>query len=156
MESDKLIRKHLKQLLSGRNAHLSVENVIVDYPLEHMNDHIEGVEYSPWQLLEHMRLAQWDIIDFIQNPKYEYPTWPDDYWPARDMKADESMWKDTANRFIADLHTAEAMVTDPDKDLYAPLPHASDFTLLRELLLIADHNAYHLGQLVILKKTFIK
>ncbi|MEJ2053769.1 MAG: DinB family protein [Calditrichaceae bacterium] len=156
MNSDQLIKDQLKQLLEGRNAHLSVEKVINNFPIEYINDHIDGVEYSPWQLLEHMRIAQWDIIDFIQNPDYEYPNWPDDYWPAKDEKATEDMWKESAKKLLEDLHTAIKILSDSDNNLYDPLPHALKYTLLRELFLIADHNAYHLGQMVVLKKIFTK
>lgn len=156
MDIQKVIRKELLALLKDHNAHLSVEQAIADFPMEHINTQTQHVDYTPWQLLEHMRLAQWDIIEFIRNPDYVSPKWPEGYWPSKKIEASKEMWDKTINDFFADLHEAEEMVKNPEMDLYSTLHHAPKYTIFREILLIADHNAYHLGQLVLLKKYWIQ
>jgi hypothetical protein len=103
-------------------------------------------------LLEHMRMAQWDILEFSRNPRHESPKWPEGYWPETEMPPSEQAWKDSIAAFRKDLHAMEQLVANPRTDLYAKLPWGDGQTVLREALLVADHNAYHLGQLVMLRK----
>ena len=156
MDTEKVIRNELLALLKDHNAHLSVEQAIADFPIEHVNTLVPHVEYTPWQLLEHMRLAQGDIIEFIRNPDYVSPKWPEGYWPSMEIEASKEMWENSVEKFFVDLRTAEEIVKNPDSDLYSPLSHAPKYTIFREILLIVDHNAYHLGQLVLLKKYWIQ
>jgi hypothetical protein len=102
-----------------------------------------------------MRIAQWDIIEFIRNPEHVSPKWPEEYWPPLDVDTDEAAWNSSVERFFVDLDAAEEILMDPGTDLYAPIPHALEYTVFREMVLIADHNSYHLGQLVLLKKSFL-
>ena len=108
--------------------------------------------YTFWHLLEHIRIAQWDILDFIRNPDYEERAWPEGYWPAPDAEADLQQWNQTIAAIRADMAELQAMVQDPTTDLYADLPHAPGYTILREMLLVADHNAYHIGEFGILRQ----
>ena len=156
MDREKVIRKELLAVLKDHNAHLSVEQVLADFPLERINTQLSNVDYTPWQLLEHMRLAQWDIIEFVRNPDHVSPKWPEGYWPSKEVDATKEMWEKSVKDFFNDLRSAEEVVKNTDIDLYAPLPHAPKYTIFREILLIADHNAYHLGQLVLLKKYWSK
>lgn len=149
---DQTIRKQLSRLLMGGNAHVPFQRAVADFPLEHSNDRGDNFPFTPWQLLEHMRIAQWDILEFIRNPKHESPKWPQGYWPSPSEQADEQKWENTLNHFRKDLQALMEMVNDENVDLYSPLPHAEGYTIFREILLVADHNAYHLGQFVLLRK----
>ena len=155
MDSEKIIREQLKVLLKGHNAHVSIEQTLTDFPLTHINTQLPNVDYTPWQLLEHMRIAQWDIIEFINNPNHVSPKWPDGYWPSKEIKASKEIWESTVENLLSDLNSVEDMLKNPDTNLYSPLSHAPKYTIFREILLIADHNAYHFGQLVLMKKCFI-
>ncbi len=154
--NDKIIRQQLIELLRGGNAHNSVETVLSEFPAEGYNFRIENIQYTPWQLLEHLRIAQRDIIDFIENSDYRMPNWPDDYWPDRDIRADDKRWNDTVQQFLDDLESAVQLVENPATDFFSELPHAPGYTIFREILLIADHNAYHLGQLMLMAKMLNK
>ncbi len=150
MNQDDIIRKHLLASLQGRNAHLSFEKTIKDFPDDYYNKKISGIQYSCWDLLEHLRIAQWDILDFVVNPEYQSITWPDDYWPKD--KGDAEKWKSSVNNYLNDRKGLEAMVEDNAIDLYNPIPHAPDYTILQEIILVIDHNSYHTGQLLILRR----
>lgn len=152
MDPDKLVREQLLFLLGGGNAHMSFDQAVAEFPLEYINSPPPNVPYTPWHLLEHMRIAQWDILEFIRNPAYISPEWPEGYWPPQDELADEIRWEQTLRDFRADLRALQEMVEDPDIDLFAPLPHAQDYTVLREILVVADHNAYHIGEFAILRQ----
>lgn len=146
------VREQLLQLLSGGNAHMSFDKAVKDFPLQAMNAKPTNVPYTPWHLLEHIRIAQWDILEFIRNPHHVSPDWPSGYWPAEDEEADEEIWQQTVGHFRSDLDSLREIVRDPDTDLTAPLPHAPDYTILREILVVSDHNAYHIGELGILRQ----
>ena len=148
MDNDNAVRKHLLELLDGESAHISLEQVLVDFPIENINRRIEG-SHTAWQLLEHIRLAQWDIFDFCVNADYKEMTFPDDYWPKKDGTAES--WKKSAEQTLADLQAMRDLVADKNTDLFATIPHGTGQTILREALLVGDHNAYHLGQLVMLR-----
>ena len=152
MDPDKLVREQLLFLLGGGNAHMSFDQAVAEFPLEYINRLPPNVPYTPWHLLEHMRIAQWDILEFIRNPEYLSPEWPEGYWPPQDEQADEFRWEQTLRDFRADLRAFQEMVEDPGTDLFAPLPHAQDYTVLREILVVADHNAYHIGEFAILRQ----
>ena len=152
MDSDARLREQLLQLLRGGNAHLTFEQAIERFPLEHINARPPKVTHSPWQLLEHIRIAQWDILEFVRDPDHVSPEWPSGYWPAEDVQADPPAWQTTIESFRADMLALEEMVRDPATDLHTDLPHAEGYTVLREILLVADHNAYHIGEFAILRQ----
>ncbi|HEX8559995.1 MAG TPA: DinB family protein [Pyrinomonadaceae bacterium] len=149
---DRLLREHLLYLLRGGGAHLGFDEALKDFPPDLFNRKAEGVPYTPWQLLEHMRIAQWDIVEFSRSAAHVSPGWPEGYWPEEGAEAGEDDWRRSAERFREDLRRMEALVEDESNDLYAAIPHGSGQTLLREALLVADHNAYHLGALVTLRR----
>jgi hypothetical protein len=120
--------------------------------MEAINTRPPNVPYTPWHLLEHMRITQWDILEFIRNPEHVSPEWPVDYWPAREAEADAARWQQSVEQFQADLGALVAIVEDPATDLYADLPHAPGYNILREMLLVADHSAYHTGEFGILRQ----
>ena len=152
MSDESLVRKELVALLAGSNSHMSFEGVIKDFPLQHINSRAAGVPYSPWHFLEHMRIAQWDILEFIRNPDHISPDYPEGYRPSVEEKADENRWHNTVQDFRADLHALQDLVTDPTTDLYAPMTHAPKYTIIREILVVADHNSYHIGELAMLRQ----
>jgi hypothetical protein len=151
-DRDKALREHLLYLLRGGGAHINFEDALKDFPVALINRKAEGVPYTPWQLLEHMRIAQWDILEFSRSAAHVSPAWPEGYWPDKGREADEAAWRRSVEQFREDLRAMEALVEDGAGDLYARLPHGEGQTLLREALLVADHNAYHLGALVTLRR----
>ena len=150
MNKDDTIRKHLLTSLKGHNAHLSFEQTIKDFPDNYYNKKISGIQYSCWDLLEHLRIAQWDILDFIMNPEYQSKSWPDNYWPKDNGDAEK--WKNSVKNFLDDRKEIEAMLEDSAVDLYSPIPHAPDYTIFREIVIVIDHNSYHTGQLLLLRR----
>lgn len=150
--SDAALREHVVNLLTGGHAHATFEQAVKGLPVEMRGKVPKGAEHSPWQLLEHLRLAQWDILDFSRNAKYKTMKWPDDYWPKEKAPADEKAWDKSVRAFKKDLKEMVALVSDEKTDLFAKIPHGDGQTILREALLVADHNAYHVGQLVLVRK----
>lgn len=148
------LRRNLLELLEGKFAHIGLETALRDFPVEHMNTLIENSPHTAWELLEHLRLAQWDILDFSVNPGYREMTFPDDYWPKE--AGTERSWKDSVGQILADLQAMRDLVSDESNDLFAPFPWGSGQTLMREAMLAADHNAYHLGQLMLLRRILEK
>ncbi len=146
MKQDDVIREQLVALLRGGNAHMSFDQAVADFPMEHINTQPPGLPYTPWRLLEHIRLAQRDILDFIRDPAYVSPEWPEGYWPPHGEEADEARWRQTIEEFLADRRELEKIVASPDTDLSAPMPQGQRYNVLREVLVAADHNAYHLGE----------
>jgi uncharacterized damage-inducible protein DinB len=146
------LREHLLYLLKGGGAHLDFEKAIAGLPAALRGAKPPGVPHTPWRLLEHLRMAQRDILEFTRNPKHVSPPWPEGYWPAGDAPPDDAAWDRSVAAFRADLRALEALVADPATDLFTPLPHGDGQTTLREALLVADHNAYHLGQLVVVRR----
>lgn len=151
-DNDKSLRDHLLSLLSGANAHISFDDFVRDFPADVCGRTLEGVPYNAWQVLEHMRIAQWDILEFCRDAKHVSPKWPEGYWPEPSSSGNAELWQDTIEEFRADLKQMEALVADATTDLFAKIPHGSGQTILREALLVADHNAYHLGALVVLTR----
>jgi len=152
MEKDAALRQHLLELLKGGSAHTSFQDTIRDFPAELRGKRPKGSPYSPWEMLEHMRIAQWDILEFSRKPGHESPKWPEGYWPEKPEPPNENAWDRSVKRFSQDLESMCALVADDATDLYARIPHGDGQTVLREALLVADHNAYHLGQLVLLRR----
>ena len=150
--NEKILRDYLDRMLNWQDAHVNLEKAVEDFPPDLRGEKPEGAAHSAWQLLEHIRLAQWDILDFIKNPDYEELNWPDDYWPKDSAPPDDSAWDKSIKSFKSDLKKLQEMARDNSVDLYSRIPHGSGQTVLRELLLVADHNAYHLGQIVQLRK----
>jgi hypothetical protein len=149
---DKLVREQLVALLRGGQSHMRFDEVISDFPIQFINSTAPNVPYSPWQFLEHMRIAQWDILEFIRNPGHVSPEYPEGYRPHPGEKADEALWNKTVKNFRADLRALEAIVVDPVTDLFAPIPHAQEYTVFREILVVASHNSYHIGELALLRQ----
>jgi DinB superfamily len=152
-DKDRALREQLLYLLRGGGAHIKFEEVVKDFPAELINKKAEGVPYTPWHLLEHMRIAQWDILEFSRSASHVSPEWPEGYWPDKGREASADDWQRSVEAFRADLRAIEELVEDPATDLYARISHGEGQTILREVLLVADHNAYHLGALVTLRHT---
>ena len=151
-EHDRSLREHLLYLLGGGGAHVGFEDAIKGLPVKLQGAKPERAPYTPWQLLEHMRLAQWDILEFSRNPKHVSPEWPAGYWPQTEAPPSSGAWNESVKQFRADLEAMRALVEDPGTDLYARIPHGDGQTILREALLVAHHNAYHLGELVLVRR----
>lgn len=152
MNQDEALRQHLLYLLRGGGAHLDFDAAVADLPAELRGARLAGAPHTPWRLVEHMRIAQWDILEFSRRPKHVSPTFPDGYWPAGDAPPNAAAWERAVTAFRADLQAMQDLVADPATDLFARIPHGEGQTVLREALLVADHNAYHLGQLVMLRR----
>ena len=152
--SDQHLREQLTNALQKRQAHFTLQDVINDFPAAHYNMRPPNLPYSFWHLLEHIRIAQADILDYIENPAYQYLKFPDDYWPAPDSDADEARWHATVDAMQADLASLVAIVQDPARDLHAQIPHGeSGHSIMREILVVAAHNSYHIGEFGILRGT---
>lgn len=152
MSSDQVVREQLLALLIGGNAHMTFEQAVADFPPEHFNTKPPNVTYTPWHILEHLRIAQWDILEFIRNPEYISPEWPEGYWPDPTEMTDQEGWENTINAFLSDLGSLRDIVKDPETDLYAEIPHAPGYTIFREILVVSDHNAYHIGEFGVLRQ----
>lgn len=150
---DQPLRDHLLYLLKGGGAHASFDDAMGDWPVQLAGAKVANFPHTAWMLLEHMRLAQWDILEFSRNAKHVSPAWPGGYWPAAEAPPDGKAWRASMAAFKKDLQTMERLVADRKVDLYARIPWGDGQTILREALLVADHNAYHLGQLVMLRKS---
>ena len=149
---DKLLRRQLRSLLSGREAHVDWATALRGFPKQLRGARPKGAPHSAWELLEHARIAQRDILEFCRNPKHVSPKWPSGYWPKNRSPRSASEWNRTVERFRRDMRAMVKLVTDAKADLTAAIPHGSGQTLLREALLLADHNSYHLGQFVQLRR----
>lgn len=152
MRDDRTLRKHLLWLLDGGNAHVTFSGAVAGLRASLRGRKARGLPYTPWQQVEHMRIAQWDILEYIRTPGHVSPKWPDGYWPGAAPPRPDA-WEGSLRAFAADLRALKALVADPSTDLVAQIPHARrGHTILREVLLAADHNAYHLGQLIVLRR----
>jgi hypothetical protein len=150
--SDTSLREHLIELLRGGHAHLDFEAAIADLPPDLRGAKPPGLPHTPWRLLEHMRIAQWDILRFSVDPDHMSPEFPAGYWPEGDAPPNSSAWDRSVRSFRDDLQAMINLVSDPNTDLFAPIEGGQGQTVLREALLVADHNAYHLGQLVTVRR----
>ena len=150
LDSDARLRAEIVALLRGGHAHVDTATALDGIPFERVNDRVDGLPYSIWELVYHLWFAQHDIFVFILNADYAGHDWPDDYWP--DADATPEAWADTTQAFHSDLDRIVALVEDTDRDLTAEFGHAPGYTLLRQALLVADHNAHHLGELIVLRR----
>ena len=146
------LREHLLYLLRGGGAHLDFEKTFAGLPPESRGVKAAGTPHTPWQLLEHLRIAQWDILDFCRNSQYKELEFPAGYWPRTDAPPDDAAWEKSLAAFRADLKAMQDLVANPSTNLFARIPHGQGQTILREALLVADHNAYHFGQLVLVRR----
>jgi len=151
-DQDAALRQHLLDLLRGGNAHATFDAAVEDFPASLRGKKPESAEHTAWQLLEHLRIAQWDILEFSRSAKHPALKWPDDYWPKTDVPPSPAAWTNSVRKFRADLKAMAKLIADKKSDLFTPLPHGDGQTLLREALLLADHNAYHVGQLILLRR----
>jgi hypothetical protein len=152
MAEDKALREHVVKLLKGGDAHATFENAVKDFPVELRGKRPKGAEHSAWQVLEHLRIALEDILDFSINPKYKELEWPKEYWPETAAPPDAKAWDKSVRAFEKHLKAMCALVEDEKTDLFAMIPHGSGQTILREALVVADHNGYHLGEMVLLRR----
>jgi hypothetical protein len=152
MNQSDILREHLVKLLEWEDAHVNFDTAVDGIPPPLQRVRPEGLPYSPWELLEHMRLTQNDILNFCRNRDYKAPKWPDEYWPKTTSPPTPNDWQESINAFRADRHSLQSLVADPALDLYAKIPHGDGQTYLREVLLVADHSAYHVGELVAVRR----
>ena len=150
---DRALRQHLLYLLKESGAHTTFDAAIGDWPVQLAGVKVANFPHTAWMLLEHLRIAQWDILEFSRNSRHVSPAWPEGYWPSSEAPESEQAWKASIAAVKSDLRAMEKLVSDPRVDLFAPLPWGDGQTVLREALLLADHNAYHIGQLVMLRKS---
>lgn len=152
MQSDKALREQLVRLLDGGNAHVTFQRAVAGLKGRLRGKKPRGLPYTPWQQVEHMRISQWDILEYIRTPGHISPKWPEEYWPEA-APPHPGAWDRSIRAFAADHRALKALVADPSSSLTAQIPHAQrGHTILREVLLAADHNAYHLGQLIVLRR----
>jgi hypothetical protein len=149
---DKSVREHLIYLLNGGGAHADFDAAMGDWPVQLAAAKVANFPHTAWMLLEHMRLAQWDILEFSRNPKHVSPAWPEGYWPEAEAPPSEEAWNSAMTEFKKELRAMQQLVANPKTNLYEKLLWGDGQTILREALLVADHNSYHLGQLVMLRK----
>jgi hypothetical protein len=152
MKTDKTVREELLALLEGGNAHMSFSDAVSGFPLKEINRRLPHASYTVWHLLEHMRICQWDILEFVRNPGHISPQFPAGYWPREDEKATAGQWRKTVKGFLTDLKAVQKLVKNPQTEFFKPIPHAKDYTVFLEVLTLADHNAYHVGELVTLRR----
>lgn len=149
---EKVLREHLVNLLSGGGAHVDWKDAFRGIPPKLRGVRPDGLPYSIWELLEHLRIAQWDILEFSRDAKHVSPEWPAGYWPSAQAQPSAKAWDKTLQSFSQDLAAMKKLVSSSKTDLFAPIPHGSGQTILREALLVADHNAYHLGQVLMVRR----
>jgi len=150
--SVQLLREHLLELLGEGAAHTDFDAAVAGLPARLRGAKPPGLPHTPWRILEHLRISQHDIVEFTVNPEYVSPSWPEGYWPEGDSPPDAKAWTAAVRAFRADLERMRRLVADPKTDLLDPLPHGTGQTVAREAMLLADHNAYHIGQLVLIRR----
>ncbi len=154
MNTQKELREHLLELLKGKSAHIDLKTVLEEFPTDKINIRLENAPHTAWELLEHLRIAQHDIVEFSYNADYISPQFPDGYWNKK--KATEEDWKKSCDLILIDLQTMRDLVRNEKTDLLAAIPHGDGQTILRETLLVSDHNTYHLGQIAFLMRVLEK
>jgi hypothetical protein len=152
MKDIDILRRHLADLLTGRNAHVDLDGALKGLPAKLRGVKPKGSPHTVWQLVEHIRIAQWDILEFSRNKKHVSPAWPEGYWPKTEAPSSGAAWNKSVRQVRADLEAMQKLVASKKSDLFRPITHGDGQTLLREALLLADHNAYHIGQLVLLRR----
>jgi len=146
------VREQIIKLLQGGQAHLTLDDVLKNFPPRLRGLKPAGAPHSAWQLLEHLRIAQWDILEFSRSAKHVSPKWPEGYWPSSDRPPTDAAWKKCTSAIKRDCRAMQKLVENPRTDLYSKIPHGTGQNILREALLIADHNAYHIGQLLLVRR----
>jgi hypothetical protein len=149
---DSILREHLRKLIAGKEAHVDWDTALKKVPEKLRGKTPEGSPHSLWEILEHTRIAQRDILEFSRNPKHVSPDWPSGYWPKTSSPSNAVAWDKSVKQFRADREKMVKLVMDPKTDLSEPIPHGSGQTILREALIVADHNSYHLGQFVLVRR----
>ena len=152
MQTELLLRQQLVRLMTTSEAHADYDKAVSEMPTDLQGKTPEGAEHSPWQILEHLRITLWDILEFSRDPSHQSPQWPEGYWPESATPPDGAAWNLSVEVFHKDLKAMCDLVEDSSTDLYAPIPGGDGQTVLREALLVADHNAYHVGQLVLVRR----
>jgi DinB superfamily len=152
MQSDQQLREQLARFIDWHEAHADFAAAVDDFPAELRSRVPQGLPHSAWQLLEHMRIALWDIVEFCRDTRHKSPPWPEGYWPKHAAPPSEAAWEKSVKAVRENMESLRKLIKDPKQDLFAPLPGGSGQTLLREALLAADHNAYHLGELVLVRR----
>jgi uncharacterized damage-inducible protein DinB len=152
MSQDAPLREHLQKLLDWQDAHVDFDSAVEGIAPEHRGSAAAGIPFSPWQLLEHLRITQQDILDFCRNAAYRERAWPKEYWPPSSSPPADSAWDESIEQCRRDRSALKRLAADPALDLFARIPHGAGQTYLRELLLVADHNSYHVGQLVLVRR----
>src|ERR1700728_1181714 len=152
MDSTQSLRKELDRLLSGKGAHADFDAAVADFPAKLRGVKPEGAPHTAWDLLEHLRIAQWDMLEFSRDAKHVSPAWPEGYWPKSAEPESAAAWEKSVKSFQHDLAAMRKLVADPKSDLFTPLAHGEGQTLLREAMQMADHNAYHVGELIFLRR----
>jgi len=152
MDDQSSLRSHIVEQLTGQNAHAGLQKSIEGLERKDLGVVPEGCAHSVWMLVEHIRIAQYDVLDFSRNPNYKPLSWPDEYWPENPSPADQSEWNRTVSSIHKDRQQMVNLVEDTENDLLEPFPHGNGQTLFREAMLIVDHNAYHIGQIVQLRR----
>lgn len=151
MNTQKELREHLLELLKGKSAHIDLETVLNEFPLDEINTRLKNAPHTAWELLEHLRIAQHDIVEFSRNANHVSPKFPEGYWNKKEATTED--WQKSCRQIFKDLQTMRDLIADEKTDLFAKIPHGDGQTILREALLVADHNAYHLGQIAFLMRT---
>lgn len=153
MTDDRELRRQLIGLLRGTQAHMGFDDAIADFPMDAINGRAPNATYTPWHILEHLRITQWDILEYIRDPAHHVsPDWPVGYWPHPDREATPADFERTVEGFRSDLRALEAVVRDPATDLLAPLPQTPGHTILREVCLVGNHDSYHIGEFAVLRQ----
>lgn len=152
MEDDSKLREQLVNLFEKREAHAMLSDAVADFPEDKYNAKVEGVEYSFWQLLEHIRISQKDILEFMTNPEYEEMEWPKDYWPNTEEKATKEDWQKTISKIKEDQDKIVKIIKDPKTDIYKKIPWGKGQINLREILIVARHTSYHISSFILMRK----
>jgi hypothetical protein len=150
--NDDIVKKLLTELIIKGNAHASLEEVVADLPIEDVGNKPGDLPYSIWKLVEHIRITQWDILEFSRNPEHTSPNWPDGYWPSTDAPSNEKEWERSLLQIKKERDEFIRLLSDPAADLYHPFAHGEGQNLFREAILIADHTSYHLGQIIVIRR----
>ncbi len=152
MSDNAILRKELTALLDGGNAHMDFDEAVADFPLDEINRNVPHAGYEVWHVLEHMRVVQWDILEFIKNPGHVSPGFPDGIWPRKGEKATPEQWEKIVKAIRKDLKALKDIASNPKTDFFGPIPHAKDYTVFRELVLAADHNVFHMSELITIRR----
>lgn len=151
-KDDQILRQELLRLLKGGGAHVSFDEAIAKIPKKNYGAPVEGIPYTLWRIVQHMRISQRDILEYITNPEYQEPIWPNDYWPQEKTPPDESAWKKSVDQIKQDLRIIMELVENPKINLLGGIPHFKESPpIFREILLVADHNSYHIGQIILIR-----